>query len=331
MTLNRRKFLAVTAAAVPHLPKTLSADLGKVKLSKTVADVFVPLQAGSVTIGGWLGSRMDACMNRRVMAQNIGRLVAPFMERNNGTWGSEYWGKWFTSTAFGYLYEPSAEHKGKIDEAVRALLVTQSPDGQITGFDPSQQFGQNWDIWGRKYVLVGLMAHYDATGDAQSLKAAQRAADAIVERAEKGMIIGERCLPEFRGVQSTSILAKFAMLYARTGEERYRKTAELIVKQWDMPNQIARKPLRLMTDALLNKPPAEIWSRKCYESLANYEGLLKLCRATRDRRYFEAVSVYCKNVLDQKRMIHGSASNNEEWFYGAKNQTGVLEQPSRLA
>ncbi|MGA2174183.1 MAG: hypothetical protein ABSH38_04275 [Verrucomicrobiota bacterium] len=75
-------------------------------------------------------------MNRRVMAQNIDRFVAPFRERDNGSWESEYWGKWFTSAAFGYLYQPSAEHKAKIDQAVRALLQTQSPDGQITPGDP---------------------------------------------------------------------------------------------------------------------------------------------------------------------------------------------------
>jgi len=46
------------------------------KFPKTVADVFAPLPAGSVTFGGWFGGRMDACMNRRVMARNIERLVA---------------------------------------------------------------------------------------------------------------------------------------------------------------------------------------------------------------------------------------------------------------
>jgi uncharacterized protein len=314
--------------AAGSAPSTVpSSQVREAKPVKTVADVFAPLPAGSVKIGGWLGGRMDACMDRRVMAQNIERLVAPFRDRNNGSWDSEYWGKWYTSAVFGYLYQPSADHKTKIDEAVRALLQTQSADGQITGFDDSRQFGRNWDIWGRKYALLGLIAHYDATGDAQSLKGAQRAADAIAEKAEQGMVIGERCLPYHNGVQSTSILAEFAMLYARTGDEQYRKTAELIVKQWDTPNPIAPKALRLMTDALANKPPAEIGSRKCYETLANYEGLLELYRATGDSRYLDAVSIYLKNVLDQERMIHGSLSNNEEWFYGVKNQTAILEQP----
>ena len=331
--------MVMTAATAPFLPKILSGEAAETKPSKlavetgeskpvkTVVDVFKPLPAGAVTIGGWLGGRMDACMKRRVMAQNIGRLVEPFAERNHVWWASEYWGKWYTSAVFGYLYQPTAEHRAKIDQAAHALLQTQTPDGQITGFDLSGQFGENWDIWGRKYALLGLIAYYDATGDAQSLQAAQRAADVIIARVDQGMIIGERCWDVFQGVQSTSILAEFAMLYARTGEERYRKMAELIVKQYDIPNKIAPKGLRLMTDALANKSPMEVGALKCYETSANYEGLIELYRATGDKQYLKAVSMYIKNVLEQERMIHGSMSNNEMWFYGVKNQTSVLEQP----
>jgi uncharacterized protein len=209
----------------------------------------------------------------------------------------------------------------------RALLKTQTADGQITSFSTPRQLEPNWDLWGRKYALLGLISHYDATGDERSLDAARKAADFIVDRVEKGMVIAERCVDWHGGVQSTSILAEFAMLYARTGNERYLRTAELIVKQWDDPNKINRHGLRLLTDALANKPPAEVGSLKCYETLANYEGLLELYRATGDRRYFDAVNMYVKNILKQERMIHGSLSNNEKWFNGAKNQTGVLEQP----
>lgn len=299
----------------------------KRKSVKTVDDVFKPLPAGTVTIDGWLGGRMDSCMKNRVMVQNIGRFINPFAEHNNNKWESEYWGKWFTSVIFGYLYQPTAEHRARIDEAVTELLKTQTPDGQITGFDSTQQLGYNWDLWGRKYALLGLIAYFDATGDKRSLQAAQRAADVIINEVNKGMIVGERCLNLFLGVQSTSILAEFAMLYVRTGEERYRKMAELIVKQYDNPNKIAPKGLRLVTDALADKPPAEIGTRKCYETLANYEGLIELYRATGNKRYLDAASIYLKNVFKQERMIHGSMSNNEEWFYGVKNQTCVLEQP----
>lgn len=318
----------ITAPVAPLLAKTLSAqNASKSQPAKAVDDVARPLPAGAVTIGGWLGGRMDACMEQRVMAQSIARMVEPFVKRDNASWASEYWGKWYTSAVFGYLYQPTAEHRAKIDQAARALLETQTPDGQITGFDASHQFGMNWDLWGRKYALLGLIMHYDATGDERSLQAAQKAADAIVAQVDQGMIIGEQCLDLFRGVQSTSILAEFAMLHARTGEQRYRKVAELIVEQYDIPNKIAPDGLRLMTDALADKAPVEIGDRKRYEVLANYEGMIELYRATGDDQYVKAVSMYLKNVLEHERMIHGSMSNNENWFNGVEKQTGVLEQP----
>ena len=149
------------------------APAGTVRLPKRVEGVFSPLPAGSVEVGGWLGGRLEACMTNRVMAQDIEKLVRPFQQRNNGSWDTEYWGKWFTSAAFAYRYQPNAEHRAKIDEAVRALLKTQGPDGQITGFAPAQQLGKNWDLWGRKYAILGLISHYDVTGDRASARGRQ--------------------------------------------------------------------------------------------------------------------------------------------------------------
>ena len=135
------------------------------------------------------------------------------------------------------------------------------------------------------------------------------------------MVIEEQCFGGHGGVQSTAILAEFALLYARTGDEQYLRTAKLIVEQWDRPSG-----LRLLSDALANKPPAEMKSLKAYEVLANYEGLFELYRVTGDRRYLEGLSNFLTNLREQELMVHGSMSNNEYWFRGTKNQTAVLEQ-----
>jgi len=73
----------------------------------------------------------------------------------------------------GYTYEPTDEHRAVLDKAVRSLLATQTPDGYIGTYQPSVQMG-GWDIWGRKYVLLGLLAYYDATGDRAALEAASQ-------------------------------------------------------------------------------------------------------------------------------------------------------------
>ena len=106
-SLGCAALILLTGSIHAAAPNDSSAAAGTAKLPKIVEGVFSPLPAGSVKIGGWLGGRIEACMTNRVMAQDIEKMVRPFQERNNGSWESEYWGKWFTSAAFGYRYQPT--------------------------------------------------------------------------------------------------------------------------------------------------------------------------------------------------------------------------------
>ncbi|MFQ8804200.1 MAG: hypothetical protein ACLR8Y_02505 [Alistipes indistinctus] len=61
----------------------------------------------------------------------------------------------------------------KITRGVQAILATQSPDGLYRGnYAPDAQLG-GWDVWGRKYTMLGLLAYYRSrTGDKKSLEGA---------------------------------------------------------------------------------------------------------------------------------------------------------------
>ena len=63
-------------------------------------DKLTPAAPGSVQIHGWLGERMQASLDHRVMPQDVPRIIQPFRDRheeNGGHWRCEYWGKWITS------------------------------------------------------------------------------------------------------------------------------------------------------------------------------------------------------------------------------------------
>ena len=60
----------------------------------------------------------------------------------------------------GYEYRSSPEQLAQIDSAVREVLQTQSPDGYIGTHADAHRL-EIWDIWCRKYVLLGLLADYD--------------------------------------------------------------------------------------------------------------------------------------------------------------------------
>lgn len=64
-------------------------------------------------------------------------------------------------------------------------MATQSADGYIGTYPDSCHLG-DWDIWGRKYVLLGLLAYYDQTKETVALEAARRVADHLIAEAGPG-------------------------------------------------------------------------------------------------------------------------------------------------
>jgi len=313
------------------LSMTTIATMAAAQTPQTVvSDALRPAPAGSIQIKGWLGTKLDLCISNRVMAQDINRLVQPFrvrQEKDCSDWRMEYWGKWCTSAAMSYTYEPTAEHRAVLDKAVGSLLETQTPDGYIGTYRPSVQLG-GWDVWGRKCVLLGLLAYYDVTGDRTALDAARREADYFRSQVGPGKVnLAETGWPLHQGLPSTSILEPIAMLYARTGSQAYLDLAQYILQQWEMPNKLTPTGLHLLEGALYGKPVAKIAAPKAYEMTTNYEGLCELYRATANPLYLEAVLKVGESIRQTERMIIGSGSNQELWCEGARYQTEVLEEP----
>lgn len=297
----------------------------------TVADDTLALApVGTVRIDGEIGSRLDLCVENRVMTQDIDRLVKPFRDREEQDYGGfrcEYWGKWFTSAALAYAYQPTPEHRAKLDDAVRALLETQSDDGYIGTYQPEHQLG-GWDIWGRKYVLHGLLAHHEVTGDPAVLEAASRALDYFIAQVRGRKVnLAEMGFPGWVGLPPTSILEPVVLLHQRTGNPDYLAFAREIVASWETSNDLDNDGLRLIEQALAGAPPAAMGASKAYEMMSCYEGLCELYRSTGEATFRDAAVALANGVRVAERMVTGSGSNHELWCEGARYQTELLEQP----
>jgi len=198
-----------------------------------VPDVLSPPAAGAVRIEGRLGKALDLCINRRVLAQPIEPMIVPFREKKEEglkDWRCEYWGKWFTSLALADRYRPSRKTRAKMKEAVAALLETADADGYI-GTRPPEHRLKGWDVWGRKYVLLGLLAYYDRTGDTNALLAAARHHDTLMAQTGVGKTnIAD--LGTHKGLAASSVLEPVVLLYRRTGNPAYLEYAKYIVGQW---------------------------------------------------------------------------------------------------
>lgn len=305
----------------------LSAQSTGSKESVVVNDQLCSLPKGAVSITGYLGEKIDSCIKNGVMSKDYNLYVAPFKNHSDdpGNFCGEFWGKWFTSAVLAYKYKPIQKYKIILDSALGGLLETQASNGRLSSY--KNDFG-DWDIWGRKYALLGLVAYYDQTGDKVALQAASRALDDLISVAGPGKRkLTETGLSLLEALSSSSILEPVVLIYERTNEHRYLDFAEYLVSLWSEPNKYTHKGMRLVEDAIAGVPPSKISSPKGYEQMSCFEGLCELYRATGNKRYLDAAVAYGTNVSDKEIMIVGSGSSGELWCDGANRQTELMEEP----
>jgi DUF1680 family protein len=278
---------------------------------------------------GFVGEKLKNAATNRVFAQDVNRLVEPFRHRDEARcWQTEFWGKWFTSAVLAYKYQPTAEAKAVLDKAVADLISTQSADGYIGNYKP-QNLLEQWDIWGRKYCLLGLLDYYDITGDKKTLAAASKLADNLLsDLAAKDDIIVTK--GNHRGMAASSVLEPLCLLYTRTGNNNYLVAAKKIVAQWETPvgPQLISKAATDVSKRFPAPPPPRWFGpdqgQKAYEMMSCYEGLLELYRITGETNYKKAVEDTWQNIMDTEINAAGSGSAIECWFGGKALQTNAI-------
>jgi DUF1680 family protein len=334
MRTTRRRFIersaaAASIAALPGFDALSRALAVGAAAEPLVRDVHRPLAPGAVRLTGWLGQRLDDCIRSRIAAQDVAALVAPFRAREETwSWRTEFWGKWFTSAAWAWRYEQTPALRAKLDEAVAGLLATQTPDGYIGTYREEARLA-NWDVWGRKYVLLGLLAHHELTADTQALAAAARSADYLLQSIGPGRFRSINDTGRWNGLASGSILEPVVLLHRATGDKRYLDFARWILAQWseyDGPRLVERALQGVNVFDMFPKPlPSplgygDLGQSKAYEMMSCYEGLLELHRQTGDAALRTAVERLVQNVRETEITIVGSGSSGERWCAGARRQ-----------
>ena len=304
---------------------TAQSGVKKLPVQNAVNDKLSLFPASSVKIMGYLGEKINLCIEKRIKAEDPDYLVEPFRHKEETRlWQTEFWGKWIQSAIAAYDYNHDPDLLKKINDAVSGLLSTQMPDGYIGNYSDAAAL-KNWDIWGRKYTLLGLLAYYDITGDKNVLAASRRLADHLLTQVGPGKADIVRT-GNFRGMPSSSILEPMVSLYRHTGDIRYLDFAKYIVQQWETPDGP-----RLISLALAGIPvsgrfpqPASWWSyengQKAYEMMSCYDGLLDLYKVTGEPSYLKAVEMAVRDIIDEEINIAGSGSAFECWYKGAKYQ-----------
>lgn len=292
----------------------------------TVNDRIQSFSPNLIKVEGYLGQKTDLVIEKRIKAQDEDYLVEPFRHKNEThLWQSEFWGKWILSAIASYDYNRDPEMLKKVQKAVNGLLATQMPSGYIGNYSDSAQLTQ-WDIWGRKYTLLGLLAYYDLTGDKAALKGSCRLVDNLLSQVGPGKVNIVKT-GNYRGMPSCSILEPVVYLYRRTGDKKYLDFAKYIVDQLesqDGPKLISKA---LAGIAVADRfPHPEVWwsyenGMKAYEMMSCYEGILELYRITGEKSYLKAAEMTVKNIIESEINIAGSGTAFECFYNGAKYQT----------
>ncbi|HUU26963.1 MAG TPA: beta-L-arabinofuranosidase domain-containing protein [archaeon] len=323
-----RSFRAITPEIVFFTLITALHGMAKdpVVVRAAVSDRLQAPAPGDIRLKGCLGEKIGLCITNRIIPQDVEHLIEPFRHREETRcWQTEFWGKWFTSLALAYRYNQDPALVAIMDTAAQGLIDTQSPDGYIGNYRPDAHL-QQWDIWGRKYCLLGLLFQYDATGDQAALEAARRLADHLMTEVGPGhaniVLTGN-----YRGMASSSVLEPIVGLYQRTGEARYLEFARYIVDQWetDQGPKLISKALAGIPVARRFPIPQSWWSwengAKAYEMMSCYEGLCEMYRSTGEADYLRAVSNTWENILDTEINLAGGGSGQECWYGGRQLQT----------
>ncbi|MDR6783366.1 DUF1680 family protein [Pedobacter africanus] len=294
-------------------------------LRVSAATQFLRLMPGEAKIDGYIGRKIDACIASSINKMDVPMLVAPFKTRTETRyWQSEFWGKWFTAACDAYRYTKDPLILARLKQAAEGLMATQTKDGYIGNYKEDARL-KEWDIWGRKYCLLGLLSYYEISKDKKSLNSAKRLADHLIKE------IGNRNISRFgnfRGMAASSVLEPVVLLYNYTGDDKYLAFAEAIVAGWEQDDgaKLISKSLKEIHVADRFPKPKNWFSpengQKAYEMMSCYEGLIELYKVTKKEEYKVAVEKVVADIIDTEIMVTGSGSSLECW-YGGKSKQGI--------
>lgn len=273
----------------------------------------------SIRFNGLLGDALRKTVATRLNAADYPLLADPFRYRNeeDNAWRCEFWGKIVRSAILAWKATGDEELLSKIRATVKDILSTQTEDGCISSYPAERQLG-GWDVWGRKYILAGLIRYYELVdADPEVLKACCRLTDHLMTQVgpEARSILESG---QHQGLAPASILYVIVKLYRYTQDQKYLDYAKWIA---DTGCTAVHK---IYDATLAGTLPKDIGNGKAYEMTSCYLGLAELYREVPDERYLKATVKFYEQVRDREIYINGIGglkdTVGEFWFDGKFKQ-----------
>ena len=235
-------------------------------------------------------------------------------------WRGEYWGKMMRGACLTYAYTSDEDLYRTLLNAVEGLLSKQEQSGRISTYDVENEFN-GWDVWARKYVMVGLEYFYrickDEAFKKTILEALVKHADYIIGKIGNGE--GKKPIEEtsniYGSLNSCSILDSFLQLYKLTGYERYLQFAEYIIS---VGGAGGGNLIKCVEEGVLKVH--EFPQTKAYELMSFFEGLLTYYECTGKEYYLNIVLKLFDDLQETEQTIVGGMGTRFEFFDDSTNK-----------
>jgi DUF1680 family protein len=194
------------------------------------------------SLGGPLGDRLAANTHGWLLSAPASNpaMLQMFRDRDRQPprdllpWSGEFAGKYLISAVQALRLTGDPSLRSHLRTFVSELLSTQREDGYLGPFPSAEgMMGPGrWDLWGQYHVMLGLLEWHDETGDTAALRGYLRCADLFC----RVFLDSDRRVFEAGSEEMNESCAHvFALLYKRTGQERYLRMVQEILKDWETP------------------------------------------------------------------------------------------------
>lgn len=285
----------------------------------------MPEKAVDCRFGGRFSEALDFILQYQLMRPELWRRFADLYRLQPDAkrgWSGEYWGKMMRGAAWVYAYNRDEKLYAVLRESVLRLIGNAEPNGRISTYAQALEF-RGWDMWCRKYVLLGLECFYEICPEndlREQVKAAMiRHLDYILARIGDG--VGKMPVTNtsdsWKGANSASILEPVMRLWKLTGKREYLAFADHIVRSGACAGGESLFELAYRDEL----PPFRYPVAKAYEVMSCFEGLAEYYRVTREEKWRTAVLNFAHRIVTVEKSVIGCCGCYEELYDG-----GALRQ-----
>ncbi|MBR5518111.1 MAG: glycoside hydrolase family 127 protein [Clostridia bacterium] len=281
-------------------------------------DTFFADYSNTYKYGGFIDKAFKYIEDFQLIRPDLwSRFVQQFREDADfeAGWRGEYWGKMMRGAAFVYSYTKNPELYKLLCETVEEIITTADENGRISSYATNHEF-DGWDIWGRKYVLLGMQYFMEICEDEELnkkiIKSMCSQVDYIISKIgdpAEGKRLITTCTRHWRGLNSSSLLEPVVRLYSLTKEQKYLDFATYIVNcgGTDVRNIFE---LAYEDDFMPYQYPVT----KAYEMTSCFEGLLEYYRIMGDEKHKTAVINFANRILETDFTVIGCCGCTHELF-----------------